>query len=112
MTRGVVGQVADQPLEPSAVADHPPRRDAGAVDPKAGGRSESCGLLEHEVVEVHGEPAELQRPFVHPRQQQQILDDPLESYVLLQNGLRKLVHRRPIGMGQRDLRVLAYRGDG
>ena len=91
VARRVVGQVAHQPLEPVAVAraPAPPRRRRC----RSAGRSSlaAARLLEHEVVEVHGPACELQRPFVHPRQQQQVLDDPLEPHVLLEHDLGELV---------------------
>jgi hypothetical protein len=112
MPDGVVGEVADQPSELLAVAPYPPRRYGAHVDLQLGRASESCGLLEHEVVEVDRLDWKLQRALVDPREEQEILDEALEPHVFVQHDLRQILGAGLFRVRQSNFRMLTDRRDG
>jgi hypothetical protein len=110
---GVLEEVAHQPLELRTVAPDPAARDVRRVDAHVRRRAvQPRRLRQNEVVEVDGLRSTAQRPFVGPRQEQEVLDETLEPQVLLEHDLGQLVETDPIGMGDGDLGVLADGGHG
>ena len=95
----------------SRVSDDPSRGDGADVDLQVGGRAEPGSILQEQIVEVDRSRRMGDRSLVDPREQEEVLDEPLETRVFLEHHLRQLADRRPLGVGQGDFRELADRGD-
>jgi hypothetical protein len=70
-----------------------------------------AGLVEHEVVEVDGSPPQPQGVLVSLGQQQQVLNEPLDTQVLGEDRGRQLRGAGAIWVGEGNFGVLADRGD-
>ncbi len=82
VVRGVVPEVADQPLEIVGVAANPARADRARLDRERAAVPKPPRLAQHDVVQVDLVVLETKGALVETREQQQIFDDRLEPDAL------------------------------
>ena len=107
---GILGEVPDEPFELLGVSDDPSCGDGANVDLQLGGRAEPGSVLQEEIIEVDRSRGVGDRSLVDPREQEEVLDQPLETRILLEHHLRQFADGRPLRMGEGDFRELADRG--